>query len=267
MRYPNQNVAGALARGPRYNVLLPQPTHLDHLRVVLVSTRNPLNIGAAARALSNFGCPHLRLVQPFEASFREARSAVGAADILRSAREFPTVADAVADCTLVIGTTAGRNRQLQQPLRPLPDAARLIRSRLSSQPVALLFGSEKRGLSTDDLAYCHWLLRIPTREAHPSMNLGQAVAVCLYELSRVAAPAKATRVESRPSIEQLLRMEGLLFDSLDASGYVKPRAGAAAREKIRLLLRRAQLTAADAETWTGMLRKISGQLQRDKDCP
>ena len=257
-------VPAAPPRLPLQYCCLPLSAHLDHLRVVLVATRNPLNIGAAARALSNFGCPHLRLVQPFEASFREARSAVGAADILCNAREYPTIADAVADCTLVVGTTAGRNRDLQQALRPLPQASTLIRKRLAAGPVALLFGSEKRGLSTEDLTFCHWLLRIPTREAHPSMNLGQAVAVCLYELSR-AAPAKPGPQDSRPSAAQLLRMEELLFESLEASGYVKPRAGAATQEKIRLLLRRAQFTAADAETWTGMLRKISGQLQRDKD--
>ena len=241
---------------------LDQPRHLDNLRVVLVATRNPLNIGAAARAVSNFGCPHLRVVQPFEPSFREARSAVGAADILRRAREFSTVAAAIADCTLVVGTTAGRNRDLQQPLRALPVASRVICKRLVSEPVALLFGSEKRGLSASDLSYCHWLLRIPTAEAHPSMNLGQAVAVSLYELARDSGRVQPESMAARASAAQLERAEQLLLDALNASGYVKPRAGASTEEKLRLLLRRMQLSAEDAETWTGMLRKISGRLQR-----
>src|SRR5207244_7171980 len=157
---------------------------LDRLRVVLVSPRNPLNIGAAARAMSNFGCLHLRVLNPYELAFREARSAVGASPLLDRAEEFKTVAEAVADCTLVVGTTAVGRRQPQHPVRCLGQAARPLRKHLTTSRVALLFGSEKRGLSNEDLSHCHWLLRIPTREEHRSMNLGQAVAVCLYELAR-----------------------------------------------------------------------------------
>src|SRR5437660_3044888 len=88
----------------------------DRLRVVLVSTRNPLNIGAAARAMSNFGFLHLRVVNPYEPAFREARSAVGAASLLADAEQFTSVAEAVADCSLVVGTTASTRRELQHPL-------------------------------------------------------------------------------------------------------------------------------------------------------
>src|ERR1039457_1226565 len=84
--------------------------HLDNLRVVLVATRNPLNIGAAARAMSNFGVRRLRVVNPYEAAFREARSAVGAAGLLARAEQYGSVAEAVADCRLVGGTTAGGGR-------------------------------------------------------------------------------------------------------------------------------------------------------------
>ncbi len=157
---------------------------------MLVSTRNPLNIGAAARAMSNLGFLRLRVVNPYEASFREARSAVGAAPLLAKAEQYSSVAEAVADCSLVVGTTAVGNRELHHPLRLLQDAAPLIRKRLrAGSRVALLFGSEKRGLSNDDFSHCHWLMHIPTREEHTSMNLGQAVAVCLYELARSSAKA------------------------------------------------------------------------------
>src|SRR6202158_138264 len=131
--------------------------------------------------MSNFGFHHLRVVNPFDLAFREARSAVGASPILDSAEEFQTVAEAVADCTLVIGTNAAGSRELQHPVKRLEQAARLIRKRRNASRVALLFGSEKRGLSNEDLSHCHWLLRIPTCEENISMNLGQAVAVCLYE--------------------------------------------------------------------------------------
>src|SRR5215469_8143893 len=105
---------------------------LDRLCVILVSTRNPLNIGAAARAMSNLGFSRLRVVNPYEASFREARSAVGAAPLLKNAEEYKTVAEAVADCSLVTGTTAAHNRELHQPLKLLQQAAPVIRKRLKS---------------------------------------------------------------------------------------------------------------------------------------
>src|ERR1700729_1070737 len=115
----------------------------DRLRVVLVSTRNPLNIGAAARAMSNFGFLRLRVVNPYAVAFREARSAVGAAPLLADAEEYETVAEAIADCALVVGTTSVGKRELQHPLHRLEDGARLIRQQRLSGTVALLFGSER----------------------------------------------------------------------------------------------------------------------------
>lgn len=236
--------------------------------MVLVSTRNPLNIGAAARAMSNLGFDRLRVVNPYEASFREARSAVGAAPLLQSAEEYRSVAEAIADCSLVVGTTAGHNRELHQPLKLLPLAAPLIRRRLRAGRVALLFGSEKRGLSNSDLSYCHWLLRIPTREEHGSMNLGQAVAVCLYELARTAAggkrakmpPARERNADRPASVGDLDRVTDVLLEALSISGYLGQRPVAAKEEKVRRLVRRLNLSAADAEVWLGMLRQIVWKL-------
>ena len=106
--------------------------------------------------MSNFGVLRLRVVNPYEVAFREARSAMGAAPLLAKAKEFNSVAEAVADCTLVVGTTAVQHRELQHPLRRLEYGARLIRKQLNSGRVALLFGTEKTGLSNDDLSHCHW---------------------------------------------------------------------------------------------------------------
>ena len=164
---------------------------MSALKVVLISPRNPLNIGAAARAMSNFGFSELRLVNPYDVAFREARSAVKAHAVLEQAREYPTVAEAVADCALVVGTTAIGPRVLEHPLRRLEYGGKTHRQEACARaPVALLFGSEKFGLSNEDMSHCHWLMRIPTREEHGSMNLGQAVAVCLYEIIRSPAAAK-----------------------------------------------------------------------------
>lgn len=230
----------------------------DRLCVVLVGASNPLNIGAAARAMSNFGFLRLRVVNPYDVAFREAKSAVGAASLLANAEEFKSLADAVADCTLVVGTTAVRHRELQHPLRRLEYGARLIRKELATGRVALVFGPEKTGLSNDDLSYCHWLINIPTREQHISMNLGQAAAVCLYELVRdgkKVQSAKGTK-EKRSTAGEVERISEGLLEALRQSGYVKPIAAASTEERVRRLVRRMDLSAKDAELWLGMLRQI-----------
>jgi tRNA/rRNA methyltransferase len=235
------------------------------ISVVLVNTRNPLNIGAAARGMSNFGFSDLRLVNPYEPSFREARSAVGAAEVLKSARVYTSVAEAVADCVFVVGTTSGARRDLQQPLELLETGAKSIRKRVRTGKVAILFGSEKRGLSNDDLSHCHLLLRIPTREEHGSMNLGQAVAVCLYELARDgsrAVSSKAGRTSAKAG--DLERITALLADTLSLSGYTDARRNGSAEEKLRRMVRRLQLSAKDAETWLGMLRQIIWKLKKSR---
>ncbi|MFZ0661549.1 MAG: TrmH family RNA methyltransferase [Acidobacteriaceae bacterium] len=234
----------------------------NNLRVVLVAARNPLNIGAAARAMSNFGFLRLRVVNSYDVSFREARSAVGAPGVLKNAEEFPTVAEAVADCGLVVGTTAARARHLEHPLHRLDTGGELIRARLATEGVALLFGSEKRGLSNEDLSYCHWLMRIPTREAHGSMNLGQAVAVCLYELIRAEKEAMLPAPAGMAGSAALERMTMALLDALGKSGYTKPGTEVATEEKSRRLIRRMALSEEDAELWTGMLGKMRMNLER-----
>lgn len=137
----------------------------------------------------------------------------------------------------------------------------MIRASLTRQPVALLFGSEKRGLSNEDMSYCHWLMRIPTREAHSSMNLGQAVAVCLHELVR-SDRASMTKTEMGASGAALERLTRALLDALAECGYTKPGREAVVAEKSRRLVRRMNLSEDDAETWTGMLGKVRTELSR-----
>ncbi len=233
-----------------------------NLCVILVRTRNPLNIGAAARALSNFGFSHLRVVQPYEPSFREARSAVGAADLLKHTPECRAVAEAISDCPLVIGTTAIGKRQLQQPVRTLEAGAKLIRKRLVSGRVALLFGSEKTGLSNEDLSHCHWLLHIPTRPEHLSMNLGQAVAVILYELVRTDRSERLKPDEKLVPARDLERLTQLLVEAAAASGFVTERSAVTRERKLRRLIRRLHIQSEDAELLLGLTRQILWKLHR-----
>jgi len=240
---------------------LPALPELDGLVVVLVRPRNPLNIGAAARAMSNFGAHRLRLVNPFAGGFREARSAVGASDLLETAEEFKTVAEAVADCALVVGTTAIRQRVLQQPVHRLDEpAGSAIRQQLQTERVALLFGSEKIGLTNKDFSHCHRLLNIPTRQKNISMNLGQAVAVCLYELAR-STPIAPVESEIEPATAgQTEQITECLLDSLRISGYVKPGTDEMFEKKARSLILRFKLEAYDAKLLLGMMRQIVWKL-------
>lgn len=244
------------------------------MRVVLVATRNPLNIGAVARAMSNFGFFRLYLVNPYEPSFLEARSAVGAAELLANAKVFATVGEAVADCTLVVGTTAVGTREIRQPLKFLEEGARAIHKSLrppksgntrKKSEVAILFGSEKFGLSNEDLSHCNWLLRIPTRYEHRSMNLGQAVAICLYELARNskrAAPVSGTNPATSGDID---RVADLLLHALELSGSMDSRSAVTVGQKLRRLMRRHALTAEDAKFWMGMFGQITYKLRQGKN--
>jgi TrmH family RNA methyltransferase len=237
-------------------VLLLGSSELDRLYVVLVSARNPLNIGAAARAMNNFGFSRLRVVNPYELAFREARSAVGAAEVLRNAGKFNCVAEAVADCQLVVGTTAARDRQLRQPLRALPEGGRILRSRLRSSRIALLFGPEKRGLSNEDLSHCHWLLRIPTCAGHGSMNLGQAVAVCLYDVVRTRGIKPQREKAASAAAGEVEAITLRLLEALRVSGYVNPQSAASTEAKVRRMVRRLEIPASDTDTWFGIFRQI-----------
>jgi len=234
---------------------------------VLVATRNPLNLGAAARAMSNFGVLRLRVVNPYDLAFREARSAVGAAGLLASAEEFKSLAESIADCGLVVGTTAIRHRELQHPLRRLDEGAALIRQQQLSASVALVFGSEKFGLSNDDLSHCHWLMHIPTRDEHVSMNLGQAVAVTLYELVRDSKMLDAPDLPEPAAAGELERITTVLLEALHISGYVTPVTMASAEEKARRMVRRMNLNARDAEVCLGMLRQVLWKLRAGENHP
>jgi TrmH family RNA methyltransferase len=201
-------------------------------------------------------------VDPYDVAFREAVSAVGGAHILQSARVFATVAEAVSDCSLVLGTTAGQHRVPQQTVERLE--AGLAAARSHAGRVAILFGSEKFGLSNEDMSFCHGLLRIHTSPQTPSMNLGQAVAVCLYELVREGAPEadaqhnRPTPVVTGPVVtgedaEQITRM---LIDVLEKSGYTNRITSISTEQKVRRWIRSLRIGRRDAALLLGILRQI-----------
>jgi TrmH family RNA methyltransferase len=165
----------------------------------------------------------------------------------------------------VVGTTAVGYRDLHHPLKRLENGARLIRQQLASNRVALLFGSEKFGLSNQDLSHCHWLMRIPTRTEHMSMNLGQAVAICLYELVRNARAAQPSEKATPATAVETERITSVLLDALRTSGYLNPNsADPPKEERVRRLVRRLNLSAGDAVSWLGMLRAFAWRMRTPK---
>jgi tRNA/rRNA methyltransferase len=141
----------------------------------------------------------------------------------------------------------------------------MIRQRLRTSNVALLFGSEKFGLSNDALSHCHWLIRIPTCDENISMNLGQAVAVCLYELIRESKLERAAKQPKLATAAELERITLLLLDALQTSGFLDRRRVSDADDRIRRLVRRLRLHERDAVIWLGMLRQMLWKMNQEKE--
>jgi tRNA/rRNA methyltransferase len=260
--------------------LLPTEAQRDALEVVLVTPRNPLNIGAAARAMANFGFRRLAVVAPFAPTWHEARSAVGAGELLREAVEAATLAEAVSDATLVIGTGTLTYRKPEQPVVSLPDLVPLVSRELArGGRVALVFGPEKHGMTREDLSYCQILVEIPTDARQPSMNLGQAVAVCLYELAvgegRAIGQKTTPEAETRPCTEadrtevakaaapsgRLELVAGVIEETMREAGYSPKTMQAANRHDLRLTLRRLSLGEQDTRRVLGLFRRILWRLK------
>lgn len=227
--------------------------------------------------MRDFGFSDLRFVNdyivPFEAAQLEAtKSAVGAADVMRSARAFPSIADALADCTLRIGTTAIGGRQLSRMVLPLAEAAQEITSELakSGSRVALLFGSEKTGLTNDQLSHCQILANIPmfapSDTRHLSMNLGQAVAVCLYELGRGGfEDARDLPIIQAAQVtgDARERLTQMLVDAMEATGYAQRFPANAREHVVRQLAMQLGKSQDDATTWMGFLRQVLRAAKKD----
>ena len=227
------------------------------LRIVLVGPRNPLNIGAAARAMANFGLDDLVLVRPYTKAWQEARSARAGAPLLRSARTAASLPEAVAGCDWVVGTTAGTART---PELPLEDWSTLAAS-LPRARVALLFGSEKTGLSVEDISHCHRLARIATCFGAPSMNLGQAVAVCAYEWAR-QEPASTLPREAAIGAPELERVLETWYPLLEQIGAVRPAHRASQTRALREMLVRWRLLPKDETRLLGLARQVRHALAR-----
>jgi tRNA/rRNA methyltransferase len=230
---------------------------LYKLRVVLVRPRDPNNIGAVARAMKNFGFSELWVVAPHPPVWSEVVSAVNASDVLLGARVVATLDEAISDCNLVVGTGDCTRAQPEQGLFTPVDLSRELQA-LSYQ-LALVFGTEKHGLTNEDLSRCHRVLTIPTRPDCPSMNLGQAVAVCLYELTRglpVASLPPAVRATAGASDV----LAQLALEVLRRSGFLLPGNEREMALRVRASLLQQRLSQYDTNLLCGILRKLNEKL-------
>ena len=239
------------------------PEQKENLVVVLAGARNPLNIGAAARAMSNFGFRTLRIVTEFPLPVTEAKSAVDAAEVIQQATVHTSFAEAIGDCGLIYGTTAVGDRRLEHPVEPLPQAATAVRNVLAGkQKAALVFGSEKTGMTNEQMSYCTGLLTIPMEVHGTSMNLGQSVAVCLWEVARDGASADVVAADDGLADSSAVdRFEAVLREGLTATGYQAKFPANCSEEMTRRLVRRLRLNRKDAEIWTGIWRQVLWKLR------
>ena len=227
-------------------------------RIILVRPRNPVNIGAVARVMANFGFRDLAVVSPYPPSWEEAhRAGPGAEEVISAAKVTTTLAEALTGCRFVVGTTSGARRRMDRPLQALPG----FRTKGNT---ALVFGSEKHGLDKEDLSHCHVLLRIPTATATPSMNLAAAVAVCCYEIVRKKERGKkerGTRNEERVAEAcQVLRLLDQTAGVLDKAGFLDSQRRASHLRKLRQIALRSGLRPQDVALLTAALSALEYQL-------
>jgi TrmH family RNA methyltransferase len=251
------------------------------IRIVLVEPSHPGNIGAVARAMKNMDLTKLVLVRPREFPHPEATArAAGADSVLASARVVGTLAEAIADCGLVAATTS---RPRDQNFRVLDLQQGAVRAVTESQraPVALLFGSERTGLSNEDLDASHVLLRIPASREYPSLNLAMAVQVVSYEIFRArGAPGSAAALrEDDPAVPLATppQMQRLYMHLEQVLGEVdfndRTLSGNHLMNRIRRFLQRAQLDQNEVNILRGILtavqnkRRMAGSAHAPKQDP
>jgi tRNA (cytidine32/uridine32-2'-O)-methyltransferase len=237
----------------------------DRIRIVLVGTQHPGNIGSAARAMKTMGLSRLVLVAPERAPDADSYAlAAGADDVLASATIHPTLAAAVADCRLVLGCTARSRRIALEELEPRAAGARVVAAAASGSEIAVVFGRERTGLTNDEYELCHTAIHIPANPAYSSLNLAMAVQVMSYEIRLAmlaAAPASigeeaAREEERREPPASHAEMEGFfaqLADTLDAIDFHKGRAPESAMRKLRRLFLRAHPDTREVRILRGVL--------------
>jgi len=237
---------------------------LDNVRIVLVNTSDCRNIGSAARAMKTMGLSQLVLVDPIEMPNGQAQAlAAGATDVLANAKVVSTLEEAIADCGLVVGTSA-RSRTLPWPMLEPRGCGEKLVEEANNFPVALVFGRESSGLTNDELQLCHFHVQIPANPEYSSLNLAMAVQTLSYEVrtsfllqenEQYAKPAKEDEDEY-PVVEETERLYEHFENALKATGFIVPSHPGLVMTKLRRLLNRARPDSKEVKMLRGMLASV-----------
>lgn len=243
----------------------------ENIRIVLVNTHHPGNIGAAARAMKNMGLPRLYLVSPTDfPSFDASQMASSATDVLKQAVVVDTLAEALEGCAFVCGTTA-RLRSVQWPQVDARECGEIMGRESEQHEVALVFGRERTGLHNEELEQCQVLVNIPTGKAYSSLNLAQAVQVLSYEILMASGLGGAEPKQSktgtirvdekdRPATaEQLEGMYGHFLDALTELNFFGKRNPEHIMRKLRCLFGRVRPTLREVQILRGILSYSQGR--------
>jgi tRNA (cytidine32/uridine32-2'-O)-methyltransferase len=237
---------------------------LEDIRVVLVRTSHPGNIGAAARAMKTMGLSRLHLVQPVTfPAFEAERRASGAEDLLANAAVHDNLIEAVGDCHFIAGATA-RNRSYSHPIVEARECTqRLVSEARAGRTVAVVFGPERTGLSNEDLDLCHIELRIPTNPEFKSLNLGSAVQLLCYEarMAELADQPAAPDTGDYPTQFDLEYFYDHLEKTLEERGFIGGEKAEVTRAKLRRLIGRAEPEVGELK----MLHALVRLMRRDQD--
>jgi tRNA (cytidine32/uridine32-2'-O)-methyltransferase len=244
--------------------------NLDNVRIVLVNTTHPGNIGGVARAMKNMGLSRLYLVDPRKYPHEEARwRAASAEDLLDSAVITATVEEAIADCQFVVGTSA-RERRIPWPLLDPRQCAQRIDAVSGSEQVAVLFGREDRGLTNEELQLCNLHLNIPTSDAYSSLNLAMAVQIVCYELRMLLVqPELATREDEQwdtpfATAENMERFYAHLEQTLTELEFLDPAAPRQLMARLRRLYGRVRLDEMELNILRGILTETRKWVERGR---
>lgn len=231
---------------------------LDNIRIVLVSPLYGGNVGSVCRAMMNMGLSQLVIAAPRPLDMDEAKMmACHSTSILDSRKEFPTLAEAVADCGRIVGTSAREGLYRQQAVQPRDIAPALLKTSDQS-PVAIVFGREDKGLLNEEIGLCTDIIQIPTNTQFTSLNLSQAVMVCVYELFLATATYEPP-IENSPDAPSILRER--MFESwretLLGIGFMSTEKADHMMLGLRRVLSRGKLTVNDAKIMMGIARQTA----------
>lgn len=240
---------------------------LDNIRVVLINTFHPGNIGAAARAMKNMGLSQLYLVEPEIFPSKEADSrAAGAKDLLENAVVVETLEEAIADCQLVIGTSARTQRTFDLPLLPAREGAEQIVGEAKSGKVALVFGRETMGLHNHELQQCNIHVYIPANPEYPVLNVSQAIQLLCYEIFMAAENKSFKSVqEEYPRQKEMSLFYEHLEKVLRMTNFIIPQHEGKVLEKLRRFFNRSRPERTELNMLRGILTSVEETVDKKND--